>query len=235
MPPHAPEAATRSLHGRVLCGYQGWFCAENDPSSCGWRFVLPALSFPPLFFSNLTTCYRHWFHAGELAPAFDLWPDTTELGEGELYSIPFQNDKGADAKVFSSCNPGTTVESSGVLGRRGAEMTIFATATVDRHFQWMQENSIDGVFLQRFISELSIPSLKRCRDTVSVLVGKSCEKYGRVFAIMYDVSGSRSETVCSEIMSDWSMLAKEFTSSSSYLHHHGKPVLGLWGELPRIV
>ena len=68
---------------------------------------------------------------------------------------------------------------------------------MDRHFRWMAEYGIHGVFLQRFVSELSVPMLRRARDTVADLVRESAEKHGRVFAIMYDVSGACPDTVCS--------------------------------------
>ena len=74
---------------------------------------------------------------------------------------------------------------------------IFPSETVDRHFRWMEEHGIDGVFLQRFVSELSDPNLLRARDTVADLVRISAEKHQRVFAIMYDVSGASTDTVCS--------------------------------------
>jgi hypothetical protein len=60
----------------------------------------------------------------------------------------------------------------------------------------MAENGIHGVFLQRFVSELSHPKLRRARDTVADLIRASAEKHGCIFAFMYDVSGSPHESVC---------------------------------------
>ena len=57
----------------------------------------------------------------------DLWPDMSELEEDERYATDCRLADGSVAHVFSSAN------------RR----------TVARHFRWMKDYSIDGVFLQR--------------------------------------------------------------------------------------
>ena len=189
-PPHPPPDAT--LQGKVLCGYQAWFNADGDGTAAGWA---------------------HWSHAlpsGSFDPSFDLWPDTGELGEDELYECPLRMADGSPARLFSSCHP----------------------ATVDLHFRWMQQHGIDGVFLQRFVSELEIPPLRAVRDRVAACVRRSAEEHGRVFCVMYDVSGASASSVLQAITDDWAALRDPqtgLTSLSNYVHHEGKPVLGLWG------
>ena len=73
------------LDGLVLCGYQGWFLAEGDGMNCGWR---------------------HWFHSDSVEPAFDLWPDTSELNPNELFPSPIILADGSPGMLFSSCNAG---------------------------------------------------------------------------------------------------------------------------------
>ena len=57
-----------------------------------------------------------------------------------------------------------------------------------RHFHWMAEYGIDGVFLQRFASECDVEAgsegIRRIRDEVGDRVREAAEKEGRVFAIM---------------------------------------------------
>jgi hypothetical protein len=74
-----------TIDNKVLCGYQGWFLAEGDGMHCGWR---------------------HWFHAHTFEPAFDLWPDTSEMGPSELFPSPLKMADGSPGMLLSSCNPG---------------------------------------------------------------------------------------------------------------------------------
>ena len=76
---------------------------------------------------------RGWVHyaPGNAAPkpghcSFDLWPDVSELEPGEKFATPFKHKDGSTAYLFSS----------------------YKRPTVVRHFRWMKEYGIDGVFLQ---------------------------------------------------------------------------------------
>ena len=57
----------------------------------------------------------------------DCWPDMSEASPQERYETPLRKPDGSPAFVFSSRN----------------------SATVDRHFRWMREYGISGVFFQR--------------------------------------------------------------------------------------
>src|SRR5436190_6984586 len=86
--------------------------------------------------------WRHWSRSGRrIAPdtlTFEMWPDLTEYGDEEKYPAPgFTYPDGAQAHLFSSAN----------------------AKTVDRHFRWMQQYGIDGVFLQRFLVGVGDPSM----------------------------------------------------------------------------
>lgn len=76
---------TRTLDGKVMCGYQGWFNCEGDGAQRGWV---------------------HWTKApGTPAPAnvkVDLWPDVSELGPDERFDTAFTLKDGTKAQVFSS-------------------------------------------------------------------------------------------------------------------------------------
>lgn len=58
-----------------------------------------------------------------------------------------------------------------------------------RHFHWMAENGVDGVFLQRFVGLCDMAGggnegNRRIRDEVGDHVQRAAEREGRVYAIM---------------------------------------------------
>src|SRR5438128_615242 len=67
--PRAIDAST--LRHKVMTGYQGWFRCPGDAAGVGWR---------------------HWGRdARKLTPdtlTVEMWPDTTELTDGEKYPAP---------------------------------------------------------------------------------------------------------------------------------------------------
>ena len=179
----------RTLHHKVLCGYQGWFRCPDDSSKQGWR---------------------HWSRDGRnISPesvTFEMWPDMSEYDDDKKYpATGFTNPDGKPAHLFSSVN----------------------SKTVDRHFQWMQQYGIDGVFLQRFLVETHSPSV----DQVLANVRESANKTGRTFGLCYDLSGAPKEKIYDLLISDWKKLVDKMqvTKDDRYLHHNGKPVLFIWG------
>ena len=159
-----------------------------------------------------TDRWVHWFrknHPVATNATVDFWPDVSELEAGELFSTGMKLPDGSPAKVFSAFN----------------------AKTVARHFQWMQENNLDGIFLQRFTSELSDPKFFALRNQVAANVQAGAEKFGRVFAIMYDISGQPANTLVAALANDWNFLVhtRHLTDSSRYLRHHGKLVVAIWG------
>ena len=154
----------------------------------------------------------HWFRNNTPAATnatFDFWPDTSELDADELFSTSMTYSNGTPAKLYSA----------------------YKQRTVVRHFKWMQDNHLDGVFFQRFLSDLPGGNLSALRNQVAVNVRVGAETYGRVFAIMYDISGYSTNTLVSKLTNDWLYLVntQRVTSSPAYLHHKGKPVVAIWG------
>jgi hypothetical protein len=154
----------------------------------------------------------HWFRGQTPTAAnltVDMWPDTSELGSQELFDTGMTLTDGTVAKFYSAW-PATTVE---------------------RHFSWMRDAGLDGVVLQRFVTDLADPSMLRLRNQVVRNVRSGAEKYGRVFAVMYDVTGANAATLLDDLKRDWSSLAGTLrvTESDRYLHHQGKPLMAIWG------
>lgn len=156
--------------------------------------------------------FLHWFNGGPpITSRFrvDMYPDMRELDPDELCPTQMKMPDGSTAYLYSAYNP----------------------KTVMRHFQWMSQYGIDGVFVQRFGSELSDPRLFDARNVVAQNVRAGAEAYGRVFAVMYDTSGMKTSTFVNILEKDWKYMVDvmKVTESPSYLHHNGKPVLAIWG------
>lgn len=185
-----PGVDRRTLTGKVMCGYQGWFGTPTDGGGRGWT---------------------HWGGRNGFQPGscvIDLWPDVSELDADERYATSFQHEDGRAAEVFSPFN----------------------RKTVLRHFRWMQESGIDGVFAQRFITDVSNPVGARHFNVVLGHCREGANLYGRTYAVMYDLSGLGGGQM-QRVMDDWKALVDhmQVTKDPAYLHHGGKPVVTLWG------
>src|SRR6516164_5158037 len=131
-----------------------------------------------------------------------MWPDLTEFDDNEKYAAPgFSYPDGKPAPSFSSANE----------------------KTVDRHFRWMEQYGIDGVFVQRFLVSLGTPSL----DSVLSHVRTAAAKTGRVYGVCYDLTGSPPDRLYDLLVADWKRLVDEqkVTQDNRYLHHGGKPLV----------
>lgn len=139
----------------------------------------------------------------------DLWPDVAGFGEDELFATPLKFPDGKPAKVFSSAHP----------------------RTVQRHFEWMREHAIDGVFLQRFGVSIRGGNRRSLVDTVLGNVRTSAAATGRSWAVMYDLSGLKAGDIARVVIPDWKRLKEDLkvTADPTYQHHGGKPVVAVWG------
>lgn len=163
-----------------------------------------------------------WFHwsngtyqsnVGMPAPGnikFEAFPDISEYSAADLYTTGFTPlGNGNACKLFSSYKPNV----------------------IDKHFEWMESYGIEGVALQRFISETFDGVFKANRDSVAARVKRAAEKHQRIFYLMYDISGLNI-TKFDSIKTDWqnNMVAKlQLTSSDYYAYQDGKPVVCIWG------
>jgi len=88
-PTPAAETGGRTMLGKVLVGYQGWFAPGEVGGSEPWRH------------------YGIKGKFGEGSVVVDMWPDVSELDADERYPTPFHHADGRVAEVFSSANPKT--------------------------------------------------------------------------------------------------------------------------------
>ncbi len=144
----------------------------------------------------------------------EFWPDMSELGPHERFDTPFRHADGRVAQVFSSA----------------------VRDTVVRHFQWMEEYGIDGVFVQRFATEVTTKD-ERASTPKSRTINKTlencragAERHGRTYAVMYDLTNISADRIA-RVKDDWRFLVKEMgiLKDAAYQRHGGRPVVALWG------
>jgi hypothetical protein len=157
-----------------------------------------------------------WFHYprdNKVEPGYigiDFYPDMTEY-EKKYVAPGFKYADGSQAYLFSSAD----------------------SSTVDLHFKWMRDYGIDGVFIQRFVSQTTGGTGKKRVNMVLDYALKAAKKYNRAIAVMYD-GGIDNETQYNRITSDWNEIVAEFDlfnpqKNPTFLRHNGKPVFALWG------
>ena len=141
--------------------------------------------------------------------SIDLWPDVSEYSR--TYPTEFKMSDGSIAHVFSSED----------------------YSTVETHFKWMSKYGIDGVFMQRFVNEIKMPSGKKHFDHVLDHAMKAARKFNRAIAIMYDLSGMDKNDV-DILLKDIDTLSVKYKlfnrkDNQNYLYHNGRPLVAVWG------
>jgi glycoprotein endo-alpha-1,2-mannosidase len=159
---------------------------------------------------------RGWYHytsKGKFEPGstnVDLWAETNEYPK--VYKTPFNNADGSPAFLQSAYDATTTAV----------------------HFSWMKQYGIDGVFMQRFVSEIRGKSGRNHFNTVLANSLQFANKYGRAISVMYDLSGCRDSIDVPVLINDWKYLVDSLKVTNqgkdqSYLYHNSKPLVVLWG------
>lgn len=156
---------------------------------------------------------RGWNHYHARGPfedgncKFDLWPDVSEYAK--TYPTPFKHRDSSTAYLFSSYDASTT----------------------DLHFKWMKDYGIDGVFMQRFVASVRTDPSRHHTNVVLQHAQQASEKYDRAIAVMYDLSGMNDSTDVDLVERDWRYLQDtlKITEGQTYLFHHGKPLVAVWG------
>lgn len=158
----------------------------------------------------------HWSRDGRrIAPetlSFEMWPDTRDLPSSALHPAPgFTDAAGNTAMLFSADD----------------------AALLQRHFEWMRDAGIDGVWLQHFVVDLpGGPAEKRYTSRRRVLdhVRQAAAKTDRVWALAFDISGMRTEKIADALIREWKdFVDKGITADPHYVHEDGQPVVELWG------
>jgi hypothetical protein len=112
-------------------------------------------------------------------------------------------------------------------------MSEYDESTVETHFRWMREYGVDGVFVQRFVSEIKRPKSYNQLNKVWNSAIQAADANNRAISIMYDLSGMVPGDE-QWVLSDIDAIAKKYDikerkNNTSYLHHNGKPLVAVWG------
>ena len=157
--------------------------------------------------------WNHWRTRDRAAPGgwrptVDLLPDTAELGPDERFPLRFADGPGGSVDVYSA----------------------HMRATVIRHFRWMREHGIDGVFVQRFGATLANPSKLTHATKVLASCRDGALEHGRVYAVMYDLSGMMAGSL-GAVIEDWRSLRDRMRigSDAASLRVQGRPLVAVWG------
>jgi len=173
------------------------------------------------------TSWAHWFNStpSQAQEAFDSWPDLSQFTAEELAPVPgFQYPDGSQAMLYSGQN----------------------ARSVLRHFQWMENEGIDGVWLSQFENHLPCPNPpatpatcpSSATDYPNVLrimqnVQAAADATGRTWALEYDTSGADPSNLAANLEQQWkNMVDQGYTSDPHYLHQNGLPVVEIYGFFP---
>ncbi|MEM1157895.1 MAG: glycoside hydrolase family 71/99-like protein [Verrucomicrobiota bacterium] len=212
--PEYPEVENRILSlGEVLQPYEGPIIVDQDNETIYNKIMAGYQGWFGHEDDGYNFGVRHWGRILDDPPrcTFDMWPDMSELDEDEQYRTNFKYPDGSSGMVFSSRNKKTVV----------------------RHFKWMREHNIHGVFKQRFGARFVDREGRyvESADDLQVLshVREGANRYGRLFALMYDVSFN-AETV-DGMIEDWKILyhQMQITETPAYMRHRSGPVVSFWG------
>ncbi|MFE2492467.1 discoidin domain-containing protein [Streptomyces sp. NPDC057927] len=181
-----------------------------------------AASSPGDVVGRISVGYQGWFACvADGAPINGWWHWSQDWGRS-----PSPNNTNItcwpDVREYTN----TYQTSYAALGN-GRPATLFSSydqQTVNTHFLWMQQNSIDTAALQRFNPT---GGEGPTRDAMATKVRSAAESYGRKFYIMYDVSNWTN--MQSEIKTDWTTKMSAHTASSAYAKQNGRPVVCIWG------
>ena len=220
--PFEPQETIDSstLEGKVLCGYQGWFRKPGDGGFQTQKTIWDGEKGEWINVPNDDDRAMRWSswnrrgvprldESGKPQVTVEMYPD--------VYEYPPECVEKSELPDFPD-------------GRPAVFYSAYREETIDLHFKWMREYGIDGVSLERFLVS-ALWDTDHNNKVVSS-IRNACEKYGRVFIICYDMSGSDNADYVESFKADFEENLErklDLFSSERYLRHEGKPVVQIWG------
>jgi hypothetical protein len=146
-----------------------------------------------------STSWAHVFNVrgdtGKLLPArlaLDTWPDMSQYDKDEQTVVPgWTFPDGSPATMYSAQNP----------------------KTVLRHFQWMKQYGIDGVWLSEFCGSFRNGVPDPAMYTIMKNVQAAAKATGRTWAFMWDMSSfgptTSKEMVQNTLINYWKKMVDD--------------------------
>jgi hypothetical protein len=157
------------------------------------------------------TRWFHWFDdvAQVSRLTVEMLPDVKAVPASALCDSGLRTADGQTLKLYTAMDP----------------------ALVDQQFSQMAASGVGGVALQRFVTWLPDPLLKRRVDRILANAMASAQRQQLPVYITYDVSGADDGNVLQLIRSDWADVHSRYDLAThpGYLRDQGHPVLQLWG------
>ncbi|MBF0196935.1 MAG: hypothetical protein HQL32_04465, partial [Planctomycetes bacterium] len=123
---------TKTLNGKIVCGYQGWFNTPDDGYSLGWKHYSSEVG----------------RRKGQFKPGFssiEFWPHTSEFPAEALTETKWRKKNGSPAKVFTSTHPGVVMKHFEWMQEYGIEAAFlqrFVGPTVTKSARFRKNNRI---------------------------------------------------------------------------------------------
>lgn len=192
-----------TYQGLVMCGYQGWHGCPGDGS------LYSQTSDPWTHYADKWS-FPRVFSPGVGRNGFDFWPEVSEYEityEATAFTLP----DGTHPRLYSA----------------------YDESTVRTHFRWMKEYGIDGVFMQRFASQIGNAVAIERSDKVLESAMKASNDYGRAICMMYDMVGLNESMTVEMMIQDIRDVSAKYNffdreaGQKYYLYHNGKPLIAL--------
>ena len=205
IPPYYAQAQTMRREPNIVRTQFVKAADTVDPSTLTGKLIMGYQGWFNCPNDGTSVGWWHWFTGVD--PTVDFLPNAADYPTAEQCVTTMLDAGGNPVNLFSDANP----------------------ATVETQFAWMQQYGLDGVALQRFSVDLLDKATLDARNIVLANVRQAAEDNGRVFFVMYDLSGLPNSKL-NTVAQDWKKLESEgITSSPAYLHHRGHPLLAVWG------